>query len=136
MGRGDRGHPRHQVRERVEVDRCAAPGPVEQGCAAQGGEQGPRAVARDRGERDRGVAEHLGEDPAEPDHEHRSEAGVAEAAHDQLDAGVEVGHHLDRDGRRREARDQVEVGALRRGGVRQSEDDAARVGLVQAARRP
>ena len=75
-----------RVDDRRPVDARAAADPGQDRGPAQPVQHRRGVVLVDRRETDRDVVEHLGEEPAEPDHDERPEGRVAPAAEDQLDA--------------------------------------------------
>ena len=84
-------------------------------------------------ERRRDVPQNIGEDAAEADEHERAETGIASTPDDQLGAGGDVDHLLDREARRRKPGLHLCQGEMELLRALDPQHDASGVGLVEQA---
>src|SRR5437660_9511134 len=124
-----------RARRGGDVERWTATGSREQGRGDERVDELLRSRLIDRGERDGDVAKQLGVETTGGDHHERPEARVAPRTDEQLESHRHALGRLDRERLRREPRDEVVERLSKLKLVAESEDDAARVRLVQHAER-
>ena len=135
MGRGVRAETGYRPCGRTDVDGRTAAVLAEQRRGAQPSEHAGGLGLVDGRECHLHIAQHLRGRAAHADQDGRTEPRIPAGADDQLDATAEVGHLLDREGRRVELGHQLAVHIEKRLARLDSDHDAACVGLVQKPER-